>query len=195
MVAARTPNISHAPTAVRSAQASTNSASTRPARAASRACKLGGAAAARSAARVVEDSRNGKSLLLPTPLLVGEAIAAIPRGHVMTVTQLRRALAERFNAESTCPLMTGMFAMILAGAVAEDLGQRRKPRWPIWRLVRDDGTLHRSGRSTRCIAPACCARKACAHASQRPLGRPRYAALLMPVGRPGPYTRPMAPTT
>jgi len=143
MVAARTPNISHAPTAVRSAQASTSSTPTRPA-ARRKPARASWEARLRPEVppRVVEDSRNGKSLLLPTPLLVGEAIAAIPRGHVMTVTQLRRALAERFNAESTCPLMTGMFATILAGAVAEDLGQRRKPRWPIWRLVRDDGTLH-----------------------------------------------------
>lgn len=94
------------------------------------------------APRVVEDSRRGGRLLLPTPRLVGEVVASIPRGKVMTIGQLRRALAERFEADRTCPLMTGIFATILAGAVAEDLGQRRKPRWPIWRLVRDDGSLH-----------------------------------------------------
>lgn len=94
------------------------------------------------APRVVDDPRLGGRLLLPTPLLVGEAVAAVPRGQVVTVGQLRRTLAERFDADRTCPLMTGIFATILAGAVAEDLGQRRKPRWPIWRLVRDDGTLH-----------------------------------------------------
>jgi hypothetical protein len=38
--------------------------------------------------------RHGKSLLLPTPLLLGEVVAAIPRGRVMTIGQLRRALAE-----------------------------------------------------------------------------------------------------
>ena len=94
------------------------------------------------APRVVEDQRRGGRLLLPTPLLVGEAVAAVPSGLVVTIGQLRRALAERFDADRTCPLMTGIFATILAGAVADDLGQRRKPRWPIWRLVRDDGTLH-----------------------------------------------------
>jgi alkylated DNA nucleotide flippase Atl1 len=94
------------------------------------------------APRVVEDHRRGGRLLLPTPLLVGEAVAAVPSGQVITVGQLRRKLAERFDADRACPLMTGIFAAILAGAVADDLGQRRKPRWPIWRLVRDDGTLH-----------------------------------------------------
>jgi hypothetical protein len=138
MVAARTPNISRVPNAVRSVQARTTRTSERPAARTSWEAKL----RPELGPRVVEDGRNGRSLLLPTPRLVGEAIAAIPRGRVMTIGQLRRALAERFNADSTCPLMTGMFAMILAGAVAEDLSQRRKPRWPVWRLVRDDGTLH-----------------------------------------------------
>lgn len=91
---------------------------------------------------VVEDRRRGGRLLLPTPLLVGEAVAAIPRGRVMTMKQLRAALAERFEADTTCPLMSGIFATILAGVVLEDIGQQRAPRWPIWRLVRDDGTLH-----------------------------------------------------
>lgn len=143
MVAARTPNINRVPTAVRSVQARTTTAPGRPA-ARRKAARATWEAKLRPelAPRVVEDSRRGRSLLLPTPLLVGEAVAAIPRGRVMTIGQLRRALAERFNADSTCPLMTGMFATILAGVVVEDLGQRRKPRWPIWRVVRDDGTLH-----------------------------------------------------
>jgi alkylated DNA nucleotide flippase Atl1 len=143
MVAARTPNISRAPNAARSAQARKTSTPRRPAARRKRA-RLSWSARLRPelAPRVVEDSRRGGSLLLPTPSLVAETVAAIPRGRVMTIGQLRRALAQRFEADATCPLMTGIVATILAGAVVEDLGQRRKPRWPIWRLVRDDGTLH-----------------------------------------------------
>ncbi len=91
---------------------------------------------------VVPDRRRAGTLLLPSPLLIAKAVAAIPAGEVMTMSRLRATLAQRFNADGTCPLMTGIFATILAGVVAEDLGQRRKPRWPVWRLVRDDGTLH-----------------------------------------------------
>ena len=136
MVAARTPNVCLAP-------ASPGRKATRGVAHRTRA-PLGWAARLRPelAPRVVEDRRHGGRLLLPTPLLVGEAVAAVPSGQVITIGQLRRALAERFDADRTCPLMTGIFAAILAGAVADDLGQRRKPRWPIWRLVRDDGTLH-----------------------------------------------------
>ena len=136
MVAARTPNVclAHAPTGTKA-----TAVAVRRKRA---PLEWGAKLRPELAPRVVEDRRRGGRLLLPTPLLIGEAVAGVPRGQVVTVGQLRRALAERFDADRTCPLMTGIFATILAGAVAEDLGQRRKPRWPIWRLVRDDGTLH-----------------------------------------------------
>lgn len=140
MVAARTPNHARPPRL-----AAKGAAGARPLRAAA-------ARTAKSAnwnaklrpdlePEVVEDRRGGGRLLLPTPGLVGETVAAIPRGRVMTMGALRATLARRFSADTTCPLMTGIFATILAGAVMEDFAQRRRPRWPIWRLVRDDGIL------------------------------------------------------
>lgn len=92
-------------------------------------------------ARVVRDPRIGDRLLIATPLLIGEAMSHVPRGHVITLSALRAQLASRFKADRTCPLTTGIFAAILAGVVGEDIAKRKKPRWPIWRLVRDDGTL------------------------------------------------------
>jgi hypothetical protein len=90
---------------------------------------------------VVTDKRLGGRLLLPTPLLVAEAIASVPQGATIRISQLRDRLAQQFGADRTCPLMTGIFVKIIAGAVADDLAQRRKPRWPVWRLVGDDGRL------------------------------------------------------
>lgn len=140
MVAARTPNIHrvHKPSASALADSPGRSKARRKDMPRSWEAKL----RPELAPRVVEDSRRAGRLLLPTPRLIAEVVASIPRGTVMTIGQVRRALAERFEADRTCPLMTGIFATILAGVVAEDLGERRKPRWPIWRLVRDDGTLH-----------------------------------------------------
>jgi len=92
--------------------------------------------------KVVRDPRLGDRLLVPTPMLVAETVAAVPAGQVLTVTELRARLAARFGADRTCPLTAGIFAMVIAGAVADDLARRRPPRWPIWRLVRDDGRLH-----------------------------------------------------
>lgn len=136
MVAARTPNVCHA-SASPGRKAGPVGAQPRKRARVSWEAKLRPALAP----RVVEDRRRGGRLLLPTPLLVAEIVASVPRGKVISMGELRRALAQRFDADRTCPLMTGMFATILAGAVAEDLGHRRKPRWPIWRLVGDDGAL------------------------------------------------------
>jgi hypothetical protein len=90
---------------------------------------------------VVTDRRYGDRLLLPTPLLLAAEIGTVPSGQTITTSQVRARLAQRFGADRTCPLMTGIFVKILAGAVADDLAQRRKPRWPVWRLVGDDGRL------------------------------------------------------
>lgn len=93
------------------------------------------------APHVDPDPRRGDRLLVPTPMLVAESVARVPAGRVITMTELRSALARQFGADRCCPLTTGMFAAIVAGAVGEDLQRGRQPRWPIWRLVRDDGTL------------------------------------------------------
>jgi hypothetical protein len=90
---------------------------------------------------IVTDKRLGDRLLLPTPLLVAEEIARVPTGGTITMSQVRANLAKRFGADRTCPLMTGIFVKIVAGAVAEDLAQRHKPRWAVWRLINDNGTL------------------------------------------------------
>lgn len=91
--------------------------------------------------RVVTDGRRGDRLLLPTPLMVAAELLAVPAGRTLTMSQLRARLALRHDADRTCPLMTGMFAKIIAGAVADDIEHHRSERWPIWRLVADDGCI------------------------------------------------------
>lgn len=92
--------------------------------------------------RVVDDPKRGGKLLIATPLLLAEEVARTPRGAVITFSQLRDRLARRFDADRTCALTTGIFAAILAGAVGDDILHERKARWPIWRLVKDDGALN-----------------------------------------------------
>lgn len=94
------------------------------------------------APKVVRDPRMGDRLLVATPMLVAAEVTGIPAGQVLTMSNLRARLAAHFAADRACPLTTGMFAAIVAGAVREDLLRRHQPRWPIWRLVNDDGTLN-----------------------------------------------------
>ena len=91
--------------------------------------------------RTVEDPKGRGRMLLPTPLLVAEEIVAIPRGSLLTMSQFRQRLAERFQADLTCPLMTGIFYNIIAGAAEEQLAAGQTPLAPYWRVIRDNGTL------------------------------------------------------
>jgi 6-O-methylguanine DNA methyltransferase, DNA binding domain len=90
---------------------------------------------------VTRDPRGRGQLLLPTPLLVAQEISTIPPGALMTFPVLRARLARRFSADLACPLMTGIFFNIIAGAAEEQLTAGQTPLAPYWRVVRDDGTL------------------------------------------------------
>lgn len=90
---------------------------------------------------VIPDSKGRGQMLLPTPTLVAEEIATIPSGRLLTVSDLRLRLARRFDADLTCPLMTGIFYNLVAGAAEEQIAAGNLPLAPYWRVIRDDGTL------------------------------------------------------
>lgn len=88
-------------------------------------------------------SRFGKGkMLIPTPLLVDELVRRIPKGKLVTVSELRRKLAADFGADVTCPLTTGIFVRIAAEAAEEDRANGRRRVTPYWRVVKDDGSLN-----------------------------------------------------
>src|ERR1044071_6664533 len=70
---------------------------------------------------ITRDRRGRGEMLLPTPMLVAAEIATIPRGSLRTLSELRLQLARRFHADLTCPLMTGIFYNLIAGAAEETL--------------------------------------------------------------------------
>jgi hypothetical protein len=90
---------------------------------------------------VQPDGKGRGLMLLPTPILVAEAIAAVPPGALITASELRTRLARAHEADLTCPLMTGIFFSIIAGAAEEQLAAGEKPVAPYWRVVMDDGAL------------------------------------------------------
>jgi len=88
-------------------------------------------------------SRFGKgTMLIPTPKLVDELIRTVPKGKLLTMSELRRKLAADFSADVTCPLTTGIFIRIVAEAAEEDRTNGRKRLTPFWRVVKDDGSLN-----------------------------------------------------
>ena len=84
----------------------------------------------------------GKNVLIATPLLVDELIRKIVRGKLVTIRQIRERLARDFQADSTCPLTTGIFIRIVSEVAEEDLRMGKREITPYWRVVRDDGGLN-----------------------------------------------------
>lgn len=92
--------------------------------------------------QVAPDPKGRGLMLLPTPLLVAEAISGVPVGEVITAAELRDRLARQHNADLTCPLMTGIFLNIIAGAAEEQLAAGDPPVAPYWRVVAADGAMN-----------------------------------------------------
>lgn len=84
----------------------------------------------------------GERMLVPAPLDVDALMRRVRKGRVTTVGKLRERLAQQHDADSTCPLTTGIFVGIAARAAqeAEDAGRKRITPW--WRTLKTRGELN-----------------------------------------------------
>jgi len=56
--------------------------------------------------------------------------------------RVRKELAQKYRADSTCPLTVGIFLRIISEAAEEDRRKGSKLVTPYWRVVKDDGSLN-----------------------------------------------------
>jgi alkylated DNA nucleotide flippase Atl1 len=84
----------------------------------------------------------GRMILVPTPMLVDERIRKVRKGKLITNGQIRRDLAKKFKADSSCPMTVGIFLRISSETAEEDRQKGRKRITPYWRVVKDDGSLN-----------------------------------------------------
>jgi len=80
--------------------------------------------------------------VIPAPREVDNIIRRVPRGKLITVNQIREALAVKHHTTIGCPITTGIFAGIAARAAEEDRTEGRKRITPWWRTLRSDGQLN-----------------------------------------------------
>lgn len=85
----------------------------------------------------------GGKLFIPTPRLVAEYIAKIPKGKAKSVPEMRAELATEWQADGTCPMTSGMFVRIAAEAALEDMaaGKKLDQITPFWRIVDAKSTV------------------------------------------------------
>lgn len=86
--------------------------------------------------------KTGGKMLIPTPVMIRNIVAKIPKGKLMTSSVLRERMAAGIGADITCPMTTGIFLSIAAHAAEEDKAEGKKRIMPYWRLVKDGGKLN-----------------------------------------------------
>jgi len=92
--------------------------------------------------KLTVDKRTGESMLIPTPMMLAEEVRKIPKGKVRKIGVLRNKMAQAEGAEKTCPLVTGIFLSILAGAAEEQRASgKKRVVAPYWRVILDDGSV------------------------------------------------------
>ncbi len=81
------------------------------------------------------DMKVGENMLIATPKIIDEYIKQIPKGINVNIKTLRNDLALTYNADTTCPVTTGIFLRIVSEAAYEDLLNGEKNITPFWRVV------------------------------------------------------------
>src|SRR5688500_16081409 len=76
------------------------------------------------------------TMVIPAPIEVDGLMRKVPKGKLITINELRSALAARHKATIACPITTGIFAWIAAHAAAEDEAEGKKRITPYWRTLK-----------------------------------------------------------
>lgn len=100
-------------------------------------CSRGGDAAV----RLTPDRRLGGWRLVPSAELVGQVIADVPAGRVITLEQLLEGLNQRFGGDRVGPRALRMALRELEQQTVEALVHELEPAVPLWRLVNNDGSV------------------------------------------------------
>ena len=82
------------------------------------------------------------TMVVPAPIEVDELMRHVPKGKLVTINELRSALARKHKADIACPITTGIFAWIAAHAAAESAGAGAKRITPYWRTLKAGGELN-----------------------------------------------------
>jgi hypothetical protein len=82
------------------------------------------------------------TMLIPTATEIDSLIRTVKSGELVTTGRIREHLAGKYSADTTCPLVTGIFLWITANAAEEDAQAGKRRITPYWRVVKDDGALN-----------------------------------------------------
>ena len=82
------------------------------------------------------------TIVIPAPIEVDEMMRKIPTGKLVTINDIRVALAKKHKATIGCPMATGIFAWVAAHAAEEREQSGAKNVAPYWRTLKSGGVLN-----------------------------------------------------
>ena len=82
------------------------------------------------------------TVVIPAPMEVNEMMKKVPERKLVTISEIRAALAKKHNASIGCPLTTGIFAWVSAHAAEEQRQQGEKDITPYWRTLKTGGVIN-----------------------------------------------------
>src|SRR6266536_2555374 len=82
------------------------------------------------------------TMVIPAPVEVDALMKMVPKGRLVTINELRAALAAKHKVTFACPITTGIFSWIAAHAAAEAEAEGAKRVTPYWRTLKTGGKLN-----------------------------------------------------
>jgi len=82
------------------------------------------------------------TVAIPAPMEVDEMMRKVPEGKLVTINEIRAALAKRYKATIGCPMTTGIFAWIAANAAEEQRQEGERDITPYWRTLKTGGEIN-----------------------------------------------------
>jgi alkylated DNA nucleotide flippase Atl1 len=81
------------------------------------------------------------TVVIPAPKEVYGLMEKVPFGQITTINEIHSALARKHGGTIACPICTGIFARIAAGAAEEQKGRGREIT-PYWRTLKVGGVIN-----------------------------------------------------
>lgn len=82
------------------------------------------------------------TMVIPAPREVDAVMRGVPRGKLITINEIRAAVAKKHDTTVGCPITTGIFAWIAAHAADEAKSGGKKRVTPYWRTLKTGGELN-----------------------------------------------------
>ena len=82
------------------------------------------------------------TVVIPAPMEVDEMMRRVPDGKLITINEIRAALAKKHRATIGCPMTTGIFAWVAANAAEEQRQKNEEDITPYWRTLKTGGVIN-----------------------------------------------------